>query len=178
MAEGVCFEAFNLAALWRLPVLFVCENNHYAMGTALERYQANVDLVAKAEAQGVRGQRVDGMDVLAVREATRVALATLRDKRTPVFLECETYRFRAHSMYDPELYRAKEEVAQWRSRDPLLLFENAVQGRGLLSKEELSSIATEVTRELEEAAAFADDAPYEPPEQLHRGLVSTAQEDS
>ncbi len=119
-AEGEFHEAMNLAALWQLPVLFVCENNRYAMGTALDRSESEVDIHAKAAAYRMASEWVDGMDVVAVLEAARQAVATIRDDGRPRFLECRTYRFRAHSMFDPELYRERTEVEEWRRKGPLV----------------------------------------------------------
>jgi TPP-dependent pyruvate/acetoin dehydrogenase alpha subunit len=116
VAEGEFHETMNLAALWRLPVLFVCENNGYAMGSALERTESVTDIHAKAAAYGIESHAVDGMDVVAVEAAGRRALDQIRETGKPVFLECRTYRFRAHSMFDAQLYRDKDEVAEWRKR--------------------------------------------------------------
>ena len=118
-AEGEFYESANLAALWKLPLLFVCENNLYAMGTRLDIAQASTNIAGKAAACGLSASTVDGMDVLAVEKAAQAAVGLLRAGSGPVFLECKTYRFRAHSMYDPELYRGKAEVEQWKQRDPI-----------------------------------------------------------
>ncbi|HTT10377.1 MAG TPA: pyruvate dehydrogenase (acetyl-transferring) E1 component subunit alpha, partial [Burkholderiaceae bacterium] len=122
VAEGEFHESANLAALWRLPVLFLCENNLYAMGTALSRHQSQTDIRRKAAAYDIPADAVDGMDVVAVEAATRRAAQSVRSGAGPYLLEARTYRFRAHSMYDPELYRAKEEVELWKARDPILTF--------------------------------------------------------
>jgi pyruvate dehydrogenase E1 component alpha subunit len=114
MAEGAFHESMNLAALWRLPVLFCCENNLYAMGTALGRSEAQTDLCAKAASYAVPTLKADGMDIVAVHEAMKLAAAHVRDGLGPFFLELQTYRFRAHSMFDPELYRDKAEVEEWK----------------------------------------------------------------
>ena len=130
VAEGAFAESLNLAALWRLPVLFLCENNLYAMGTALGRHQAQPDVVRKAEAAGVPGEVVDGMDVLAVEAAARRVTEAMRGGQGPRLLEARTYRFRAHSMYDPDLYRVKDEIERWKTRDPIVLFTAALRARG------------------------------------------------
>ena len=120
MAEGAFHESMNLAALWRVPALFCCENNLYAMGTALERSESQTDLCAKAASYGVPTAKVDGMDVVAVHEAANAgAASTCAKAKGPFFVEFQTYRFRAHSMFDPDLYRDKEEVEQWKTRGPL-----------------------------------------------------------
>src|SRR5512145_2517921 len=131
--EGEFHESLNLAALWKLPVLFLCENNLYAMGTALSRHQAQTDLTRKAESYGLCAEAVDGMDVIAVEAATRRVAVAVRSGLGPHFLELRTYRFRAHSMYDPELYRTKEEVEEWKTRDPVSTFSARVRDWGLLS---------------------------------------------
>ena len=123
VAEGEFHECMNLAALWDLPVLFVCENNLYAMGTALGRSQSETDLALRAASYELPAWSVDGMDVLAIAHAARHAAEAVREGGGPHFLECRTYRFRAHSMYDPDLYRDKAEIEQWKERDPLLVLE-------------------------------------------------------
>ena len=134
MAEGEFHESMNLAALWRLPILFLCENNLYAMGTALARSESETNLALKAAAYEVPAWSVDGMDVLAVNEAARRAVAQVRESGSPVFLEARTFRFRAHSMYDPDRYRDKAEIEQWRHRDPLLLLAERHARRGLADR--------------------------------------------
>jgi pyruvate dehydrogenase E1 component alpha subunit len=161
-AEGVFQESLNLAALWRLPVLFACENNLYAMGTALHRAQAQTDLCLKARAQGVPAETVDGMDVLAVARATDDAVAAVRGGGGPRFLEYRTYRFRAHSMYDPELYRTKAEVEQWRQRDPIPAYSESLKRDGLLTDADLEGIEAGIAAELDDAIRFAEESPWEP----------------
>src|SRR5688500_4073285 len=119
VAEGEFHESLNLAALWRLPVLFLCENNFYAMGTALERSESETDLALKAASYEIPARSIDRMDVLAVEDGVRAAALAIRTGGDPCFLECRTYRFRAHSMYDPHLYRAKEEIERWKTHDPI-----------------------------------------------------------
>ncbi len=118
MAEGEFHESLNLAALWRLPVLFCCENNRYAMGTALSKEHAQTDLALRAASYGAVSWPVDGMDVLAVEDAARRAVEEIRAGAGPHFLELRTYRFRAHSMYDPDRYRDKAEIESWRAARP------------------------------------------------------------
>jgi pyruvate dehydrogenase E1 component alpha subunit len=156
VAEGVFHESMNLAALWKLPVLFLCENNQYAMGTALERYQSQQNLALKAQSYKMEVERVDGMDVLAVRAATRRAVQYVRDGGGPWFVEYLTYRFRAHSAYDPELYRSKEEVARWKKRDPIVLFEALATERGWLGAEDATALEHESDEEIAAAVAFAE----------------------
>jgi pyruvate dehydrogenase E1 component alpha subunit len=162
VAEGEFHESLNLAALWKLPVLFLCENNRYAMGTALERHQAQPNIAAKAVAYGIPGMQVDGMDVVAVESATRRAVESVRAGTGPVLLELLTYRFRAHSMYDPELYRTKEEVAQWLVRDPVTTFTRRLIDAGILTDADLSALEQDVAAAIAAAVAEAEAGPWEP----------------
>ena len=166
IAEGEFHESMNLAALWRLPVLFLCENNLYAMGTAIERHQAQLDLVLKAKGYATPAESVDGMDVLAVEAAARQAAERVRSGEGPFLIEARTYRFRAHSAYDPELYRPKEEVERWKRRDPIPALERLLREAGLARPEEVERIGAEAAREVEEAVAFAEASPWEPVEDL------------
>jgi pyruvate dehydrogenase E1 component alpha subunit len=172
VAEGEFHESINLAALWGLPVLFCCENNLYAMGTALARSQAEVDLALRAASYDVAAWAVDGMDVMAVRDAAKRATEMIRAGDGPVFLELRTYRFRAHSMYDPELYRDKAEVEQWKERDPIELFLTQAIALGILSRDDLERIDRAVAAEIDEAVAFAEAGTPEPVEDLTRFVVS------
>jgi len=166
VAEGEFHESLNLAALWKLPVVFLCENNLYAMGTALERYQAQTDISRKASAYGLPSCAVDGMDVLAVETAAKQATDFVRSGNGPYLVECRTYRFRAHSMADPDLYRAKEEIESWKKRDPIALFERKLQEMGSLSDSDLARIESEIGVEIEDAVRFAEVSPREPVEDL------------
>jgi pyruvate dehydrogenase E1 component alpha subunit len=170
VAEGEFHESLNLAALWNLPVLFVCENNLYAMGTALLRHQANPDIHRKAEAYGISGLAVDGMDVLAVEETMREAAAAVRRGNGPCLVEARTYRFRAHSMADPELYRSKAEVERWKQRDPLGVLAARLREGGLLADADLAALDREVAAEVEAAVAFAEAAPWEAVADLTRDV--------
>lgn len=171
-AEGEFHESLNLAALWQLPVLFLCENNLYAMGTALDRYQAQTDIRRKAEGYGIEADVVDGMDVLAVDAAARRATATIRVNSRPFLLEARTYRFRAHSMYDPELYRSKAEVEQWKLRDPLVLLECRLRELGLFSDADRATMESAVAAEIDEAVRDAEAGPWEPVEDLLKDVYS------
>ena len=174
VAEGEFHEAMNLAALWRLPVLFCCENNRYAMGTALAKEHAQTDLALRASSYGMAAWPVDGMDVLAVEDAATRAVEEIRGGGAPVFLEQRTYRFRAHSMYDPDRYRTKDEIAAWRAHDPLLGFQELMQKEGQLDEDELAALEKEVAALLDRAVETADQAPVEPVEDLTRFVVSPA----
>jgi pyruvate dehydrogenase E1 component alpha subunit len=170
--EGAFHESMNLAAVWDLPVLFACENNRYSMGMALERAEAQTDLALKATGYGMPAWSVDGMDVAAVEKATRHATTTIRGGGGPCFLEFQTYRFRAHSMYDPDLYRDPAEVAAWRERDPIPALIALLEDRGVLDETSVAEIETQVAAEIEDAVAFAEASPPEPVEDLERFVTS------
>jgi pyruvate dehydrogenase E1 component alpha subunit len=172
VAEGEFHESLNLAALWKLPVLFLCENNLYAMGTAIARHQAQPDLARKAESAGLCAEVVDGMDVLAVEAATRRVGDTVRLGLGPHFLELQTYRFRAHSMYDPELYRTKEEVEQWKIRDPIATFATRLREWRLLSDPDWAALEATVAGEIEDAVRVAEEGPWEPVADLTRDVYT------
>jgi TPP-dependent pyruvate/acetoin dehydrogenase alpha subunit len=172
VAEGEFHESLNLAALWKLPVLFLCENNLYAMGTALDRHQSQPDIRRKADAYAMPSEAVDGMDVLAVEEAARRGATHVRGGQGPFLLELRTYRFRAHSTADPELYRPKEEVAEWRQRDPIVLFSARLQAAGVLTSEELAALEAAVGVEIDEAVRIAEAGPWEPVEDLTRDVYT------
>jgi pyruvate dehydrogenase E1 component alpha subunit len=171
MAEGEFHESLNLAALWNLPVLFCCENNLYAMGTALSISESETDLALKAAAYEVPAWPVDGMDVLEVERAARAAVESVRGGGGPHFLELKTYRFRAHSMYDPDRYRDRDEIERWKERDPIELLSARLRDHGV-GDDELAAIDAEVAAEVEEAVAFAEEADVEPVETLSRWVYS------
>ncbi len=172
MAEGEFHESANLAALWKLPVLFLCENNLYAMGTALKRSESQTDLCAKARSYKMRGESVDGMDVVAVAKATREAVEFVRRGEGPMFLEFRTYRFRAHSMFDPELYRSKGEVEKWKRHCPIDVFQRCVEQACLLDASARDEIEREVAAEIDEAVAFAEAGTWEPVADLTRDVYA------
>jgi pyruvate dehydrogenase E1 component subunit alpha len=172
VAEGVFQESLNLAALWQLPVLFYCENNLYAMGTALKRAQPQTDLTVKATALGMQAALVDGMDVLAVERAARDAIGAMRASGGPYFLELRTYRFRAHSMYDPDLYREKTEVEQWKKRDPIPAFIAFLQKHELLAPADIPEMEEDVAEEIGDAIEFAESGRLEPAENVTRFVYS------
>ncbi|GAB5079115.1 pyruvate dehydrogenase (acetyl-transferring) E1 component subunit alpha [Arthrobacter sp. AD-310] len=171
-AEGEFHESLNLAALWQLPVLFCCENNLYAMGTALGRSQSQTDIALKAAGYQLPAWSVDGMDVLAVHEAARRAVDAVRSGAGPHFLELRTYRFRAHSMFDPERYREKAEVAHWQERDPINLLRTALEKTGHLSEEQWTGLQRDAEAEVEAAIEFAEAGTPEPVEELTRFVHS------
>jgi len=174
VAEGEFHESMNLAALWQLPVLFCCENNLYAMGTSLERSESETDLCLKAASYKVAAWPVDGMDAVAVEDATRRAVQSVRNGEGPVFLEFRTYRFRAHSMYDPELYRDKEEVAAWKQHDPIPALQQRAVDDGLISEADVDEIEAAVADEIAAAIAFAESGTLEPIQDLTRFVYSEA----
>ena len=172
VAEGEFHESLNLAALWHLPVLFCCENNLYAMGTALARHQSETDLALKAASYRMASWAVDGMDVVAVEESARRAAEAVREGRGPHFLELRTYRFRAHSLFDPELYRPREEVESWKLRCPIAAHTARLRAEYAVSDEELAQIERDVTAEVEDAVQFAEQAEWEPADELLRYVCS------
>ncbi len=172
VAEGEFHESMNLAALWDVPALFCCENNFYAMGTALDRHQSQPDLHLKAASYGIPSVQVDGMDVLAVRHAARRAVEAIRTGGGPYFIECLTYRFRAHSMFDPDLYRDDAEIEKWKQRDPIDNLANYLRKRDMLDDEQFDELDQRARNEIEQAVEFAEQAQREPVEQLQRFVYS------
>lgn len=171
-AEGEFHECLNLAALWKLPVLFVCENNRYAMGTAIERALSQTDLTAHAAAHAIPAEWVDGMDVVAVEVAARRAVSLIRESGGPYFLENRTYRFRAHSMYDPELYRSKAEVEEWKKKDPIPRLVDWLKDAGFLHADDLPRIEAAIAAEIDDAVAFAEAGHWEPVEDLAKDVYT------
>jgi len=172
VAEGDFHESMNLASLWKLPVLFLCENNLYAMGTAIRYTEASPDIAAKGAAYGIAAMAVDGMDVIAVEGAARTAVDHLRRGNGPYLLECRTYRFRPHSMFDTELYRTKEEVEQWKKRDPIDLLVQRLRDAGLFNDQDMTAVERSVAAEVEAAVSFAEAGSWEPVEDLARFVYS------
>jgi pyruvate dehydrogenase E1 component alpha subunit len=166
--EGEFHESMNLAALWKLPVIFLCENNRYAMGTSVERALAQTEIWKFGQTYGVASERVDGMDVLAVRAAVGRAVARARQSTTPSLIEADTYRYRGHSMRDPAgaVYRTKDEVEREKLRDPIVLFRDKLVAAGLLSEDDSRAIEKDVNDRIDEAVAFADASPEPPAEWL------------
>jgi pyruvate dehydrogenase E1 component alpha subunit len=171
-AEGEFHETLNLAMLWQAPVLFVCENNLYAMGTAIKYSHSVTDLTRKAAAYDMACEAVDGMDVLAVEAAAKKAAEFIRAGGGPYFLDCHTYRFRPHSMFDAELYRNKAEVEEWKKRCPIVTFTQRFRDAGLISDADLEEIERDVTEEVNEAVGYAEACTWEPVEDLTRFVYS------
>lgn len=166
--EGEFHESMNLAEVWKLPVLFVCENNLYSMGMAVERAESETNIARKAAAYRMPGVAVDGMDVVAVEAAAREAVERIRAGGGPQFLECRTYRFRAHSMFDSQAYRSKDEIETWRGKGPIARFEGWLRESGLAHEEDVARIEAEANAEIEAAVAFAEAGTREPVEELER----------
>jgi pyruvate dehydrogenase E1 component alpha subunit len=174
--QGTFGETLNLAALWRLPVVFMVTNNQFGMGTALRRHSAVTDLQRKGESLGVPGMRCDGMDVIDTHAVLAEAVRRVREERRPVLVEAVTYRFRGHSMADPEDYRSKEEVARWRERDPIPAFAELLIAEGVIDEAERERIDEEAIARVDAAVAFADASPLPTPESLYDDVYVLDQE--
>ena len=172
-AEGEFHESLNLAELWHLPVVFLCENNRYAMGTAIHRALAQTEIWRFAETYGIPGEPVDGMDVLAVREVVGRAIERARRDKTPALVEARTYRFRGHSMRDPagSVYRTKEEVEREKLRDPITLFGDRCLKEGVLTEADLKNVEKAVNDLADEAVAFAEASPEPPADELFTDVI-------
>jgi pyruvate dehydrogenase E1 component alpha subunit len=168
--QGTFGEALNLAALWKLPVVFMVTNNQFGMGTALERHSALTDLHKRGDGYGVPGMRCDGMDVIDTFEVTREALRRAREDRQPVLVEAITYRFRGHSMADPEEYRTKEQVEEWRKRDPVQTFAKRLVDEEVLTEDDVKQIDDDAVAAVDEAVSFADQSPHPEPESLYDNI--------
>jgi pyruvate dehydrogenase E1 component alpha subunit len=172
--QGEFHESLNLASLWKLPVIFICENNRYAMGTAIQRALAQTDIYRFAESYKMPGEACDGMDVLAVRECVGRAVARARESGTPSLVEARTYRFRGHSMRDPAaaVYRTKEEVEEEKRRDPITLWEERLKAAGHLDEAASQKLHAEVEAEVADATAFAEASPEPPAEWLTQDVYA------
>jgi pyruvate dehydrogenase E1 component alpha subunit len=169
---GAFHESLNVAKLWHLPIVFVCINNQYGMGTSVERASAVTEIWKKACAYEMTGERVDGMDVLAVRQVTDQLVAQAREQHEPSLLECVTYRYRGHSMSDPDTYRGKDEIKQWQTRDAILSLGEHLKKRKMLTDAEIQKIDDDVTAEVEAAVKFADESPEPDPKDLYRDVYA------
>ena len=169
---GAFHESLNVAKLWHLPIVFVCVNNLYGMGTAVSRASAVTEIWKKACAYDMTGERVDGMDVLAVRRITDQLVAQAREKHEPSLLECVTYRYRGHSMSDPDTYRGKDEVKEWQTRDGILSLGEHLKKQKMITDQEIQKIDEEVTAQVEEAVKFADESPDPDPKDLYRDVYA------
>jgi pyruvate dehydrogenase E1 component alpha subunit len=169
---GFFHEALNLSKVWKLPVLWVCENNQYGMGTSVARASAVSEISQKASGFGMRSARVDGMNLLAVREAAELAIGEVRSGKGPYLLEAVTYRYRGHSMGDPERYRKSEEVKQWQELDPIVSFRAHLTGKKIAAAKDLEAVEAAAHREVEEAVAFAEASPEPPLEALLENIYA------
>ena len=171
-AEGAFHETMNMAELWQLPVLFCCENNRYAMGTAIDHELSQLDLVAKAQAYRVPAASADGMDVIACHDVMARAVEHIRTRGGPFFIEFQTYRFRPHSMFDPELYRDKDEVAKWREHDPIQVFTERCLSEGTLTEQDVSAMEQAAAAEVDDAVTFAEAGTLEGLETLTANVMT------
>ncbi|PWI34144.1 pyruvate dehydrogenase (acetyl-transferring) E1 component subunit alpha [Vibrio albus] len=176
VAEGEFHESLNLAALWQLPVLFICENNRYAMGTALALSESETNIAKKARYYGIETAQVDGMNVVDIEAAASTAVDYVREQQRPYFIECQTYRFRGHSSFDTQLYRDKEEIAQWEEKGPVKQLIQWLRKNNHFQDQELSAIETKIAQEISDAMAFAETGEWEPVEQLARFVNSPGTE--
>ncbi len=165
--QGTFGETLNLAALWQLPIVFMVTNNQFGMGTALGRHSAVTDLQRKGESLGVPGMRCDGMDIIDTHDVVAEAVRRVREDRRPLLVEAVTYRFRGHSMADPEQYRTKEEVAHWRERDPIPAFAGLLVAEGVLADSDVQQLDADAIASVDRAVAFADASPFPAPESLY-----------
>lgn len=177
MNQGGVHESLNMVGLYKLPVLYVLENNRYAMGTSVERSTGQPDFVLKAKAHGIAGERIDGMDVLTVRAAAKRAIERIRETGEAYFLEMDAYRYAGHGIGDDNTkawttYRTEEEVAEWRQRDPLHKLYDMLEARGLMTAEQAEAIDREVHEEVEDAIAFAESSPEPPLDSLYDNVFS------
>jgi pyruvate dehydrogenase E1 component alpha subunit len=174
VAEGEFHESLNLAKLWQLPILFVCENNGYAMGTALEISESEQHIYKKAQSYGLEAQAVDGMNVVDVEAAASQYCQAIRAGSGPCFLECNTYRFRGHSMFDTQLYRDSEEIKKWQQKGPIIKLKSWLESNNELSKSELDNLEQEVAEEVNAAVLFAEQAEFEAEADLFFGVYTEA----
>lgn len=172
IAEGEFHESMNLAALWKVPVLFLCENNLYGMGTALRFSHSVQELEKKGAAYGVESAKTNGMDLLEVKNSVEKATEYIKSTGKPYFLVCNTYRFRAHSMFDAQLYREKKEIDEWKKRDPILSFSNQLLKNELISPDDIDTIEDKVRAEVQKAVDFAEAGTFEPVEDLKKFVYS------
>ncbi len=172
--QGMFHESLNLAAVWKLPIIFLCENNFYGMGTDIRKVSAVIEVYKRAEAYAIPAEQVDGMDVLSMYEATERVARQVRAGRGPAFLEAICFRFRGHSMADPELYRDKQEVQRWRDLDPITKFRSKLEADGLIDEPAFSALQQEIEHLVNEAVRFAEESPKPPPEALYRDVYREA----
>jgi pyruvate dehydrogenase E1 component alpha subunit len=172
MNTGAFHESINMAALWKLPIVFICENNLYAMGTSVQRSSSFPELIKRSDGYNVKRAQVDGMDFFAVRELAEKAIADVRKNQEPYFIEAVCYRYRGHGAADPGNYRTREEVAEWRERDPIGRVERRLIEQKMLTEEDVERKHQEVTREVEEVMRFANESPFPPASALYEHIFA------
>ena len=170
--QGAFHESLNMAQLWKLPCIYICENNMYGMGTSLERAMSSQNVASKACAYELASESVDGMDVLKMREATRRAIKRAREESLPTLLEARTYRYMGHSMSDPGKYRTRAEIEKYQERDPIKVFTKTLKDNGILSDSEIAEIEAQVKEEVERAVRFADESPLPDPKELYTDIYA------
>lgn len=173
-AEGEFHEVMNAASLWQLPLLFVCENNYYAMGTMLKYSHAVQQLEKKGAAYNIKSVAVDGMDVDAVVKAANEAMSEIKATGRPYFIVCNTYRFRSHSMFDPGLYRDKNEIEEWKKRDPIVLFQKKLLAEQVIDENKITELTSEVENRINAAISYAEAGTWEPIDDLYKHLYYEA----
>lgn len=172
--QGLLHETFNMAVLWQLPVVFICENNYYAMGTSVERTSKQTDIYPLADAYGMPGDSVDGMSCEEVHKAIERAVRRAREGGGPTFLEVRTYRFRGHSMSDPAKYRSKEEVEEYKEKDPINQVLKVIMDNGYATAEQIEQINEKVKMEVDEAVQFAEESPWPDDSELYKDIYADA----
>lgn len=175
ISEGAFHETMNIAQTWKLPILFICENNYYAMGTSLERSQSQVNLTTRAKSYNIESQRVNGMSISDLFEVGQTAVKYVRDNKKPFFLECDTYRFSAHSMFDPELYRSKEEVNRWKKNDPLIIYTKMLKDLNWIDDHIINDINSRIEKNISEAIEFAQNSDEETFEEAIKDFITKEQ---
>jgi TPP-dependent pyruvate/acetoin dehydrogenase alpha subunit len=168
--QGVFHESVNMASVWKLPVIFICENNLYGMSGAVTKVATTTELYTRSCAYGIPGEAVDGMDVLAVRDVVKKAAERARRGEGPALIECKTYRYYGHSRSDPRVYRTKEEEKEWQGKDPLIKFRNKVIPAGILSENECNKIESDAKQEINDAVKFAIESPWPDPKEVTEDL--------
>ena len=170
--QGAFHESLNMAQLWKLPCIYICENNMYGMGTSLERAMSSQNVASKACAYELASESVDGMDVLKMREATRRAIKRAREESSPTLIEARTYRYMGHSMSDPGKYRTRAEIEKYQERDPIKIFTKTLKDNGILSDGDIAEIEAQVKEEVERAVRFADESPLPDPKELYTDIYA------
>jgi pyruvate dehydrogenase E1 component alpha subunit len=170
--QGTFHESLNMAKIWNLPVLYICENNQYGMGTDFRRVSAVEDFTIMGLSYGIKGRQVNGMNVLSVYEAVSDEVQRIRKEKTPGFLEIKTYRYKGHSMSDPAKYRTREELESYRNQDPILILKSIMMDQNVLDEKEYEEIDTSIKKQCEESVTFAEESPVPSEEQLYQDVFA------